>query len=192
MTVAIVGAGASAEGWGKTKFDLSIGVNDCYKYGYHPDQLVLINFERKFTPPRLKVILATRPSKLWTHTSTWTKHFNNSEVIKLAPFNGYVRSKDLIYSSKTSPMVAISLAYKQGATEIVLFGVDMVTHAAYRSGTKQGDYEIKQYLRLFDELWRKGVRVWRGANGTAFDTKLRLYERVNERRTSDEVSTKAV
>jgi hypothetical protein len=175
MTVAIIGAGASAEGWGKQKFDLSIGVNDCYKFGYHPDQLVLINFERKFIPSRLKVILATRPQKLWTHTSTWIKHFRNGEVIKLAPFNGYVRSKDLIYSSKTSPMVAISLAYKQGATQIVLYGVDMVNHPAYRSGTKHGDYEVKQYLRLFDELYRKGVTVMLGAKGSTFENKLPIW-----------------
>lgn len=174
MTVAIIGAGASAEGWGKNKFDLSIGVNDCYKFGYHPDQLVLVNFERKFLPNRLKTILATRPQKVWTHTSTWKRHFNNAEIIKLSPFNGYVRN-GMVYSSKTSPIVAISLAYKQGATEIVLYGVDMLNHQAYRVGTKHGDHEIKNYLKFFNELMKKGIQVWLGARGSVFENKLPLW-----------------
>ena len=177
MKVAIIGCGESARYWGRNQFDLSIGVNDCFKFGYTPSQLVVINFERKFTPDRLKTILATRPKKVWTHTSTWKRHFSDAEVIKLSPFNGYVRN-GLIYSSKTSPMVALSLAVKQGATEIVIYGIDFQNHPSYRQGTKQGDHEVKNYLKFFEQLSKRGIKVWRGADGSAFDSDLPKYPEI--------------
>lgn len=177
MIVSIVACGLSAQEWFKTPCDLSIGCNDMLKFGAQPDQLVIINFERKFTPDRLKTILSTRPKKVWTHTSTWTKHFSNAVVIKLSPFNGFVRD-GLIYSSKTSPLVALSLAVRQGATEIIIWGIDFISHAAYRKGTKTGDFEVKAYLRFFEQLTKRGIKVWRGAEGTAFDLQLPIYERV--------------
>jgi hypothetical protein len=175
MTAFIIGCGQSAKDWNNLPCNISIGVNDCYKFGYNPDQLVLINFERKFTGLRLQTILATRSQKVWTHTSTWKKHFPKAEVIKLSPFNGNVRP-GLIYSSKTSPMVAMSLAIKQGATELVLFGIDMVNHPSYRAGMKQGDFEIKAYLKFFESCNKQGIKVYRGADGSCFDSKLPLYE----------------
>lgn len=177
MTVSIVACGNSARYWFNTPCDLSIACNDAFKFGAQPDQLVLINFERKFTHDRLKTILATQAKKVWTHTSTWQKRFKHAEVINLSPFNGYVR-KGLIYCSKTSPMVSLSLAVHQGAREIIIWGVDFLTHAAYRHGTKGGDYEIKQYLRFFSELDKQKIKVWRGADGTAFDLHLPLYNKV--------------
>lgn len=174
MKIAVVGCGSSAKDWGKTKHDLSIGVNDSFKWGYPLDQLVLINFQRKFTPDRMRIILATK-AHVWTHTSTWKQKFPHAVVIKLTEFNGNVRN-DLIYCSKTSPMVAISLAVKQGAQDVIIYGVDMVNHAAYRAGTKHGDFEIKKYLKFFEQLNKRGVRLWRGANGSAFDSTLPLYQ----------------
>jgi hypothetical protein len=176
MKISIIGCGISAKGWFKVPCDLSIGVNDMLKFGHQPDQLVLINFERKFTHDRLKTILATKAKRVWTHTSTWKRHFPHADVIKLTQFNGNVRN-DLIYSSKTSPMVAISLAVKQGASEIIIWGVDMINHPAYRKATKHGDYEINQYLKFFQQLNKRGIKVYRGADNTAFDFVLPLYQK---------------
>lgn len=175
MIVSIIACGESAREWYKTPCDLSIACNDAFKFGHQPDQLVIINFQRKFDQKRLETILATRPKKVWTHTSTWQKHFNNAVLMKLTTFSGYVRD-GMIYCSKTSPMVAISLAVKQGATEIILFGIDMLNHKTYRKGTKDGDYEIKNYLRFFGELKKRGVKIYRGADGTCFDLQLPLYQ----------------
>lgn len=177
MNVAIVGCGDSAEKWGERKFDLSIGVNDAAKWGYPLDQLVLINFQRKFSPPRLRIILNHHYPKVWTHTATWQRSFPHATVIKLTEFNGNIRN-DLVYCSKTSPIVACSLALKQGAKSMVIFGVDMLTHQAYRVGTKSGDYEIKRYTRFFEQLTKRGVKVFRGASGSAFDHLLPLYQNV--------------
>jgi hypothetical protein len=174
MTVSIVGLGSSAKDWHKIPCDLSIGVNDALKWGKDPDQLVLINFERKFTVERLKLIKATK-GKVWTHTSTWKKHFPKAEVIRLTPFV-YGIHPGLIYCSKTSPLVAMSLAYKQGANDLILWGVEFTNHKSYLKGTKQGDYEIAIYKKFIEQLKKKGVNVWLGAKGTAFDNYLPVYE----------------
>lgn len=177
MTVSVIACGESAREWYKTPCDLSIACNDAFKFGHQPDQLVIINFQRKFDQKRLDTILATRPKKVWTHTSTWQKHFNNAVVMKLTTFSGYVR-KDHIYASKTSPIVAISLAIKQKATDIILFGVDFQNHRSYSKNTKEGIYEIKTYLRFFEQIKKLGINIWLGANGTAFDAHLPLYDKV--------------
>lgn len=176
MTISVIGCGESAREWYKTPCDLSIGVNDMFKFGAQPNQLVLINFQRKFDKQRLDTILKTRPEKVWTHTSTWQKHFSNAVIMKLTTFNGYLRD-GLIYSSKTSPMVAVSLAVRQQATEIILWGCDFKDHSTYRTGTKDGDYEVKTYLKFFQEIQKRGIKIWLGANGSAFDLYLPLYDK---------------
>lgn len=177
MTVAIIGCGESSRYWGRNQFDLSIGVNDCFKFGHQPDQLVIVNFPSKFTTDRMNTILKTRPKQMFSHTSKWRAHFTNCEVIKLSPFSGYVRN-NLIYSCRTSPMVAISLALKQGGTEIVLFGVDFKTHKAYSDSNKNGIHEVATYLKFFKRIEEKGVKIYLGASGTAFDNHLPLYQPV--------------
>lgn len=175
MTVAVVGCGNSAQYWGETKFNLSIGVNDAGKWGYPLDQLVVINFPRKFTKQRTEIIMNTQ-AKMFTHTTAWKKLIPNANVIKLSPFNDRVRD-GMIYHSKTSPFVAISLALLAGATDIVLFGVDMVDHPVCRKGTKTGDFEIALYVKLFNAIKKTGRNVWLGANGSCFDNYLQVYER---------------
>jgi hypothetical protein len=174
MIVSVIGCGSSAQHWHKVPVDLSIMVNDAYKFGHQPDQLVVINFERKFTPQRLAIIKATKPKRMFTHTATWKKHFPEAEVIRLSPFNGYIR-KGMIYKSKTSPIVAMSLAVNQHATDIILFGVDFLNHKSYSNNTKHGQFEISNYLKFFDQLNKMNIKVWRGSAGSAFDNNLPLW-----------------
>src|SRR5688572_21738135 len=175
MTVSIVASGDSAREWFKVPCDLSIGVNDCLKHGHDVDQLVIVNFPRKFTSDRMKNILKSK-AKVWTHTSAWRAHFPKAEVIRLSPFAGYFH-KNQIYCSKTSPMVAISLAVKAGAKDIILWGVDFKNHHVYSDGNKQGKHEISKYQKLFEGLKKIGVNVWLGAPGSALN--LPLYEKIN-------------
>lgn len=176
MIVSIVACGQSAKDWHKTPCDLSIGVNDVLKFNHSVDQLVLINFERKFTPERLNIIKATK-AKVFTHTQTWKKHFPSAQVIKLTPFNKVVRP-GFYYSSRTSPMVALSLAIKAKATDIVLFGIDFDGHKTFKRDNRDGIHEISKYLMFLDGVRKLGINVWRGADGTAFDLHMPLYEPV--------------
>lgn len=173
MIASIVACGTSAKDWHKVPHDFSVGVNDSAMFGKDPDHLVLINFERKFHTERLNVIKRTK-AQVWTHTHTWKKHFPDAYVIKLSPFSGYVR-RDMIYSLRTSPIVAMSIASKLGATKMILWGVDFKTHKVFTNGEKKGDHEIRNYLKYFDGLKKLGVEVYLGANGTAFDPYLQLW-----------------
>lgn len=173
MTVSVIGLGESAREWYKTPCDLSIGVNDVLKFNHDVDQLVIVNFPRKFTPERMKYILDAK-AKVWTHTSAWKTHFPNAVLLRLSPWTGFIR-RDHIYSTKTSPMVAMSLAVKQGATDIILWGCDFRNHRAYTDKTKDGIHEIKNYLKFFEAAKKLGVKIWRGADGSAFDSSLPLW-----------------
>jgi hypothetical protein len=62
-----------------------------------------------------------------------------------------------------------------GAKEIIMYGCDMLTHRVWRKGTKSGDREINQYLKFFRDCERIGVKVYLGANNTAFDSVLPLW-----------------
>jgi hypothetical protein len=174
MTASVIGLGDSAKDWFKVPVDLSIGVNDCLKWGHDVDQLLIINFPRKFTSERMKHILSSK-ARVFVHTSRWKTYFPKCEVITLSPFAGYFR-KNHIYCLKTSPIAAISLAIKQGATNVILWGIDYKSHHAYREDTKNGQHEIRTYLKFFDAVEKTGVKLYRGADGSAFDSRLPKYE----------------
>lgn len=173
MICSIVALGSSAQDWHKVKCDLSIGVNDALRWGHDVDQLVIVNFPRKFTPERMKYILSTK-AKIWIHTSVWKTYFPNAVLLRLSPFTGFIR-KDHIYSTKTSPMVAMSLAIKQGAKDIILWGIDFQNHRSYTDKTKDGIHEIKNYLKFFEQVKKLGINIWRGADNTAFDLYVPLW-----------------
>jgi len=70
----------------------------------------------------------------------------------------------------------MSLAIRMGAKRLILWGVDMMSHHAYYQGSKRGDSEIALYKRFFVECKRIGVEVYLGAEGTAFDKTLPLWQ----------------
>ena len=178
MLVSVVACGQSAEGWYKTPCDLSVGVNDVLKFGHDVDQLLIINFPRKFTSERMKHILSSK-AQVFTHTSAWKTHFPKAQVIRLSPFAGYFH-KNQIYASKTSPIAAISLAVKAGAKKVILWGCDFRTHHAINESSKKGLHEIKTYLKFFDAVEKFGVKIYRGADGSAFDSRLPLYDNLTK------------
>lgn len=176
MTVSIVACGDSAKDWHKVPVDLSIGVNDCLKWGHQVDQLLLINAPGNFRPrkeknfeDRLSTIVKSRPEKVLTNSpDQWRRYFSKVETLELTRFHGvYVPGK--VYYSKTSPFAAICYAVKLGAKDIILWGVDMVNHHRYRKGTKDGDFEVAEIMRLVRLLEERGVKVWRGNNDSVLN-----------------------
>ncbi|HXR80739.1 MAG TPA: hypothetical protein VN763_07475, partial [Saprospiraceae bacterium] len=125
MISQVIGCGASGKDWFNTPSDLSIGCNDCSKFGKDTDWLVVVN--RHFTPEREKIILESKPKKLITHLQHWKKHFPQAEVIRMQQFGKHLK-KGHVYSSKTSPFIAVSLAFNAGANDIILHGVDLIDH----------------------------------------------------------------
>lgn len=168
MTISIVGCGQSAKEWFKTPCDLSIGVNDCVKWGKEVDWLVVVNSPMKFKGERWDTITGSKPKRFICHNGAWKKQFPKAELAVIHPFRGGVK-KGKIYFSKTSPFVALNIAYQESPTDIILWGVDFLNHPNVKD--KLLKTELNEYRRLFDALESKGVKVWIGNP----DTVLREY-----------------
>lgn len=179
MRVSIVACGSSARDWDKVPCDLSIGCNDMYKFGIHPDWLVVVNMPGKFEAVkngnvnRLKTIIETKPKRFLTHAiKPWQQWFPKAEYIKnRAAFHerAKILQRGFNYTSKTSPMIAMSLGLNAGAAELVLWGVDMKDHRKYAEGTATGNKEITVYLRFIELIEKKGMRVYLGSGGSALE-----------------------
>jgi hypothetical protein len=155
MIISVIGLGQTAEGWHNTPCDLSIGVNDCARFGKNTDWLVVIN--RKFPTDREAIIKASECKKVFTTIDYWKKQFPKAEWIRLQQFSKHVK-KGHVYSSKTSPFVALSLAFNAGARDVILFGVDLVSHPVIKD--KLRDYELRQFERFCRAIVAQGTRVW--------------------------------
>jgi hypothetical protein len=189
MKVSVIGCGESAKDWNKVPVDLSIGVNDAFKFGHPIDYLVCVNSPLKFFPTtrngntdRIKTIIETNPKRFFVHDSRWQQHVKHAELISFRPFNlKYVKNR--VYSSKTSPFVAITLAASLGATEIIIWGVDMINHHKFsaNSGKRhQEDFQIElsYYMILFEELAKHGVQCFIGNENTVLKQYLPIWNPV--------------
>jgi hypothetical protein len=187
MTVSIVACGDSAKEWFKTPCDLSIGVNDCVKFGYEVDYLVVVNSPIKFHPGskngdvnRFKTIVGSKPKKFFCHNSNWRKYFKDAENLAMKKFNT-VYKPGRIYHSMTSPFVAITLAAKLGATEIIIWGVDMINHHKFAPGKhKDFEEELGYYSILFEELEKNGIKCWLGDGNSSLNRHLKVYGLCNK------------
>jgi hypothetical protein len=155
MIISVVACGKTAEGWHNTPCDLSIGVNDCARFGKETDWLVVIN--RKFPPDREAIIKASKPKMFFTTIPYWQQQFPKAETLRLQQFSKHVK-KGHVYSSKTSPFVALSLAFNAGATNVILHGVDLVGHSVIKD--KLRDYELRKFEKFCRELAAQGCQVW--------------------------------
>lgn len=168
MTINILGCGESTKQY--HGHGMSIGVNDCLKHGHKPNLLGIWNHRNKFTPDRVSTIIKTNPIKLYTDTDSWDKYFPDIVKVKLRSWDGHVRKEpDRLAHAHTSPFIAMSLAYNLGATKIVLWGADFITHGTWSKSNPQMSIELRQYRQFTDALRREGVRVYLGAHGSLLE-----------------------
>jgi hypothetical protein len=165
MKVSIVGCGESAREWFKAPCDFSVGVNDCVKFGHQVDNLLVVNSPSKFNPShkngnvnRFKTIVESKPKRFFCHNTNWKSYFPKYELLNLRPFNGTYK-KGRVYNSATSPIIAITLAVHLGATELIIWGVDMLNHHRWSPGKRDYDLELSLYGLLFEELNNEGIKV---------------------------------
>lgn len=180
MVVSVIACGDSAKDWHKTPCDLSIMCNDGFKFGVHPDWLVLVNAARKFNK-RLEVIKQTQAKRvLVSSLKEWVKIFPKAERLRrLIEYHTRTRLRiGAHYTLRTSPIICISLALEAGATDIILWGIDFRSHKSVVAGTKSGEREIDLYKDFFKKVEALGVRLWRGANGSVFDNVIPLWHTV--------------
>jgi len=176
MIFTIVGCGDSAKSW--TPIGTSIGSNDCEKWGRGVDHLILANHPGKFKNGRLNIIKRTKAQVHTTSRRLWQQNLPCClQLNRVVSFNTRLLN-GFIYTSSTTPIMCMSLAIRMGATELILWGVDMLNHHAYYQGSKLGNREIGVYHKFFQACTAKGIKVYLGAHGTAFDKTLPLWTTV--------------
>ena len=151
--VAILGLGDSLKEY-QPEYDLAIGVNDIWRY-VKTEVIVVLDYEKVFTPERLKVIKESKPTAFYSQIVNWD-YRPDFKKIDLIP--GYPdRLVDLeiagFYKSFCSPFVAVQIAYKiYGSEEIHLFGVDLTNHPHL-------DFNICQKIKLHFRNLRNALLV---------------------------------
>jgi hypothetical protein len=173
MTVDVVATGQTSQNW--KQHDFSIGVNDCWKLGKPIDALVVCNRPEQFSSDRFEIIKSSTPKDFYSHKSNWAEYFPKWKKLNLVTWYGTLNPNQT-YCSDTSPFIAMSLAYNLGAKKIILWGCDFKDHHIYNDFNPQTKREVERYLELISALNEKGVEVFLGTNGTAFDDKLKVYE----------------
>ena len=178
MIVSVVGLGETARDWHKVKADLSIGVNDVEKFGHPVDWLLLANWPQKFPTHRLNIIRSSIPKRLFYSTDQWQGVFFGGTKIRLNSWDGhlYNNRKDEFSSSHTSPFIAMSMAYKAGADDIILWGVEFINHATYGKDNPQTRAEVKTYKQMVDALKVEGVNVWLGKEGSLLEEFVSIWK----------------
>lgn len=163
MIINVIGCGATGANWDGNGY--SIGVNDCWKFGKKTNDLIVVNKKPLFSEKRLLTICNSKPVRFLTNLASWLDEFPDGEIIPLKRWNGVEldETRNTIYHSKTSPFIAMSLAYDLCAKEIVLWGVDFVDHHAFSPGKTGYLQEKIRYEQFAKKLAEKNVMVYKGS-----------------------------
>jgi hypothetical protein len=130
MKIAVLGLGPSLELFIKDDYDLSIGVNDIWRY-VNTDVVVCLNPAKDFTADRLKFIQESKPQAFYSQIVNWDFRTDFKKINIASGYPDVSCNLDLPVFQKSfcSPFVAVQVAYKiYRATEIHLFGIDMTNH----------------------------------------------------------------
>ena len=156
MKVAILGLGPSIKLFNPLDYQMSIGVNDIWRY--HPcEAIVCLNKQSEFNHDRITVINNSKPKAFYSQIANWSirSDFVKIELTPYFPNKPIDLTIPQIHKSYCSPFVACQIAIKYyRATEIHLFGVDMINHPHLDQGycTK-----IKSHFALLAVALRENV-----------------------------------
>lgn len=162
------------------KIDLiTIGVNDIERHMIptylvltdNPNRFGVVNSKRRNQVQSTKSKFVFVFDKWWTFKSDDGKNLDYKRIVMKLGKKGKLDnldSKDTVDYSITSPYVAAILAYKMGAKEIGIIGVDFTDGHFYRP--EDGVHPIVKSSRLeevechfkalTEELERRGIKVW--------------------------------
>lgn len=157
--VAVLGTGPSIQLFEPIGYEYVIGVNDIYKY-YPADAIVCLDYPKVFSFDRLKIIERSTPEIFYSQIVAWD---TRPDFVKINLQMGYPEKHcDLntgaYAKSYCSPFVGVQIAWKlHGATEIHLFGVDLVSHPNLNKS--MCDIIKRHFDNLFRALKDKNVSV---------------------------------
>lgn len=130
MKITILGLGKSFEDFNPTDFDMSIGVNDIWRY-HKSEVVVCLDPRKNFTADRMKAIDECTPQAFYSQFECYRtrKDFQGIEILNNYPTVTCDLTLQKFQKSFCSPFVAAQIAFRYyDATEIHLFGVDLVNH----------------------------------------------------------------
>ena len=136
----------------------TIGVNDIHSR-FATDYVVCVDVPAVFDKKRLDTICQTKCKGFYTQINEWTKFVQNVNIIEFNSGRGLLHhlDNDKFCYSNNSPYVACILAYKMGAKEIVLWGVDLIDHPHIHGNSR--DKALRDYKSLYLELKKRGVTL---------------------------------
>lgn len=141
----------------------TIGVNDIWKY-HKTDYVVCVDLPEKFTEERLNTILESDTAAFITQLNEWMPYFHQCLIrfwkIDFAPGRGSLEKldSDLICYSNNSTYIACIMAWKLGAKELYLYGVDFKTHKNFKDASLER--ALKDFKQLYQALTRRGVKMY--------------------------------
>ena len=135
MKIAVLGLGPSLSLFKPKEFDLSVGVNDIWRY-HHSEVVVCLDRRHTYTSERLKIIDECKPQAFYSHLPIYD---TRKDFIKINLAPGYPDgccNIDTMYLQKSfcSPFVAVQIAWKYYyADEVHIFGVDLTGHSHFNN-----------------------------------------------------------
>lgn len=129
MIIDVLGLGETINEFKPNSEHFTIGSNDIYKY-FATDYLAVYDMKRAFAPERLKIIESSTPKKFYSYLKDWEQQPNfELMTINKEPRNNYENiHKEGVIACLTSSAICCQLAFKLGAKEINLYGVDLNNH----------------------------------------------------------------
>jgi len=173
MTIHILGLGESLEEYSPDG-NKTIGVNDIHSR-LKTDFVVCIDHPKAFTPERVKSIKETSCSGFYSQVEDWNQ-VRNFKKIDLNRGRGIVKDLDspgFCYSI-SSPYVAAVLAYKLGAKEIILHGVDFRTHENFKDHRR--DKALRDFKELASAFKLRGVTLFVGSSWSSLERVLPIWK----------------
>lgn len=134
-------------------------MNDCEKFGKKVAALVVVN--SSFELEREQIIKNTiAPAGFYSQLTYWADHPNYKVLPPMKEFHGRENRLEVgwLYSSRSSPFIAISLAAYLGHNNITLYGVDFEKHPILKDDRL--DREVDAYKRFIEWLHNRGVNVF--------------------------------
>ncbi len=173
MTIHVIGKGESKKFF-KHDGNVTIGVNDVNKW-IKTDHIVVVD-----PMDNLKEMHKTfrnSNAMFWSQNEDNRNYVKNFTLIELARGRGVLDDFDsdrFVYSI-TSPFVAVHLAYKLGAKNIVMWGVDFNTHPNFDTDSLR-NRALKDFGNLRKKLNERGVNFYVGHEMSMFSSILPILE----------------
>lgn len=129
-SIACLGLGPSLNLFNPADFEMSIGVNDIWKY-FESEAVVCLDKRSAFTAERLLTIDNCKPKAFYSQIVNWDTRpdFHKIELFHHYPNHECILDYPQFNKSYCSPFVACQIAFRYyGAMDIHLFGVDLTNH----------------------------------------------------------------